>query len=415
MMKRLLTLFLVCAFSLGLVGCAGVDEDMCYKLKCDAADATCQQPMPKINYNGKPLGTISYIVTVVQDKIGESSKIIFENITGNADYKKVVRGMMTLFIAMYGIAIALGIAQPSPLELVIRVAKMTIIFYLLGGAGGGYANFEGMVHDFFEGLTHGLSSVFTTAIVSSAGGGGGAVTDLDVFNFIDTKILGLLLSVRFTTLMGALLTISGVGMIVGLLLFSVILQYIWTLVMAVQIYIMSAIARALLYALAPVFIIFLLFKQTQSLFEGWLKQLINFSLQPVLLVGFLAFFNGIFFNYLDTMFKPDFKVCAGVRDKSGQVWHLSDFYLAGPDGKRPEKEIQISETVDMFTLFVVVMLGTIMVKMNQWAVQSAAQLSEGGITFGNTMAANAQMAGNITQGAGKVGREVFMGKGAPPK
>ena len=274
---------------------------------------------------------------------------------------------------------------------------MALIFFLLTS----WSNFYGIVVDFFESLTSNLTTVFTTAIVNSATSQTGSTTAYDVFNFVDDKVLGTLLSVRFAVIIGGMLTVSGVGLIVGVLLLSVVMSYVWTLIMAVQIYIMSSIARALLYAIAPVFLIFLLFSQTKSLFEGWLKQLINFTLQPILLVGFMAFMNGVFFNYLDTIFKPGYQMCSQREQTEGQAIRLYDFKIQRTiEGKPANPPIQITEVMDMFTLFVIIMLGTVMVKMNQWAVQAAAQLSEGGITFSNTMSANSQMAGDITKGAG---------------
>jgi type IV secretory pathway VirB6-like protein len=410
-MKQFLTLFFICFISLFAVGCS--DTSTCYNLTCAPNDTACKQEMPKTTYRptGEKLGVISYIVTVIQDTVKGSSEKIFTKIIEDSSFKNLVTACMMLFVAIYGISIALGIAQPSPMELVIRILKMAVIYYLLTS----WPNFQKLVGDFFDILTTELSTIFTTAVVSSASGETGTtVTPMDVFNFIDDKVLGTLLSVRFAVIVGAMFSISGVGLIVGLLLFSVVLSYLWTVIMAVQIYIMAGIARALLYAISPVFIIFLLFNQTKPLFEGWIKQLINFSLQPVLLVGFMAFFNGVFFNYLDVMFKPGYKVCSERQQTEGQVVRLHSFRLERENEGPPKEPIQITEVMDMFTLFVVIMLGTIMVKMNQWAVQAASQLSEGGITFTNTMQSNAQMANNVTKGAGNLMRDaVGLKKGSP--
>ena len=76
---------------------------------------------------------------------------------------------------------------------------------------------------------------------------------------------------------------------------------------------------------------------------------------------------------------------------------LSGFVITNNGLYDPLKPIPISETMDMFTFFVVIMLGTIMTKMNQWAVQAASQLSEGSITFSNTMASKNQMVGDLTK------------------
>jgi type IV secretory pathway VirB6-like protein len=152
-----------------------------------------------------------------------------------------------------------------------------------------------------------------------------------------------------------------------------------------------------------------LFNQTRSLFEGWLKQLINFSLQPVFLIGFLAFFNGIFFNYIDTMFDDKYKVCytSASAGTSGQTFKLSEYKILPKDEQNIKEAVKIplSKAIDLFTLFVVIMLGYIMVKMNTWAVQAAAQLSEGTISFSQTQQANQQMSNKITKGVGDAARD----------
>lgn len=411
-MKHLLNLFMILIVALNLVGCAALDSD-CKPMKCKPNDnqSWCKQPIKKITYNGQEMGILTYLVSVIQTALKDTSKKIFEKITGDSSYKKVLAGSAILFIAIYGIAIALGLAQPSPYELASRVVKIGAIFYLLGT----WDNFNNTVASFFEDLTSELTAAFASAIVNTAGGGGGdSITALDVFNFVDDKVLGVLLGPRFSIMMGGIMTASATGFMVGLLLLSVIMSYLWNVIMMIQIYIMSAIARALLYAIFPVFLVFLFFKQTQSLFEGWLKQLINFTLQPVFLVAFMALFNGIFFNYLDTMFSDDYEICYEKESTNGQVTTLTDFYIhkVGEAKGKPKDPIQLSEAMDMFTFFVIIMLGFIMVKMNTWAVQAASQLSEGAITFSNTMAGNNQFASKVTEGFGNQLRKAAgIGKG----
>jgi type IV secretion system protein VirB6 len=344
----------------------------------------------------------------ITDVVRTTSKTVFEKIINDSSFKKVVTATMTLFVVFYGITIALGIAQPNALELVTRIVKMAIIFFLLTS----WTNFQEIVVSFFESLTNDLTTIMTSAVVATASGTDTKVTAMDVFNFIDEQVLGLLLSVRFATIIGAIMTSGGIGIIIALMLASTVLSYLWTIIVSVQIFIMAAIARSLLYAISPIFLIFLLFKQTTPLFEGWLKQLINFSLQPVFLIGFMAFFNGVFFNYIDTMFDPDYKICYSSKnaDTSGQTFKLSTFiitpkYNVMNETLKGEKSVPLSQVLDIFTLFVVIMLGTIMVKMNQWAVQAAAQLSEGGISFTQTMGSNSKMVQGATKTFGDAGRK----------
>ena len=402
----ILRLVVLLCFSLALAACSG---DTCMPLKCPETNVNCKQPFPKISYTPpspsgakeEKLGTISYIVRVIQDQVLTSSQKIFEKITEDSNYKNLVTAMMTLFVAFYGITIALGMAQPSPFELVIRVSKMAVIFFMLTS----WSNFQEIVVDFFEGLTTDLTTILSSAIINSATEGNSANVDVsanDVFNFVDDKVIGVVLSVRFAVIVGALTTIGTVGVPLALMLFSTILAYLWTIVVAVQIYVMAAIARALLYAVAPIFIVFLLFNQTKSLFDGWIKQLINFSLQPILLVSFLAFFNGLFFNYLDNMFKPGYFVCFSASTTTGQTFKLHTWRIV-----KDSKDVDITEAMDVFDLFIVLMLAMMMTKMNQWAVQAASQLSEGGLNFAQAGAAFGDTQRKITESFSKSARDAF--------
>ncbi len=51
---------------------------------------------------------------------------------------------------------------------------------------------------------------------------------------------------------------------------------------------LSKIAVALLLAVGPFFILMLVFAQTKTLFEGWIRQLFNYALIPIFVYGLLA-------------------------------------------------------------------------------------------------------------------------------
>ena len=53
----------------------------------------------------------------------------------------------------------------------------------------------------------------------------------------------------------------------------------------------SQIFISILFIVGPMFIVFLLFNNTKGMFDKWLGQLIGFSLQQILLLTTLAFFN----------------------------------------------------------------------------------------------------------------------------
>ncbi|WP_196295989.1 type IV secretion system protein [Anaplasma phagocytophilum] len=75
---------------------------------------------------------------------------------------------------------------------------------------------------------------------------------------------------------------------------------------------------AFLLTLAPIFITFLLFQVTKGLFDGWLKMLVNFMLQPVILFAALAFLNQVIITSLHAV--TDFAACESCA--VGSIFHL---------------------------------------------------------------------------------------------
>src|SRR5690606_9415956 len=59
----------------------------------------------------------------------------------------------------------------------------------------------------------------------------------------------------------------------------------------VWVYLVSTLVKTLLLGLAPIFITLVLFKPTARFFHSWVTQLINFSLQPILIFTFLAMYS----------------------------------------------------------------------------------------------------------------------------
>lgn len=61
----------------------------------------------------------------------------------------------------------------------------------------------------------------------------------------------------------------------------------------------AKVAVAVLLAVAPIFILMLVFTNTKALFEGWLRALINFALIPIFVYALLALMLVIAYKPLD--------------------------------------------------------------------------------------------------------------------
>jgi hypothetical protein len=89
-----------------------------------------------------------------------------------------------------------------------------------------------------------------------------------------------------------------------------IFQLFMALLKATQIYVLALVIKSILIGLSPVFFPMMLFQRTRQIFQGWINQLVNFSLQPIFLFAFLAFFANLVASAArDLLPQEDVHVC----------------------------------------------------------------------------------------------------------
>ena len=109
--------------------------------------------------------------------------------------------------------------------------------------------------------------------------------------------------IRFLTLI-----ITGpIGWLVFAMIIWAVFVFFVCIIEAVIAYLFTIVAVAFLATLAPIFITFLLFQLTKTLFDSWIKMLVNFSLQPIILFAALAFLNQVILTVLHDV--SGFTVC----------------------------------------------------------------------------------------------------------
>ncbi len=120
-------------------------------------------------------------------------------------------------------------------------------------------------------------------------------------------------------LIGGLLT-SGLGIVFFVACLALSFLIIAIAIRALHIFLLSVISIVLLIYISPITIAASLFERTKGIFQGWLKQLLGFTLQPVILFAYLAVMITIF-DYVaigpDVRFEGDGKkqvkrmICSG--------------------------------------------------------------------------------------------------------
>lgn len=271
-----------CYAAYGVTGCHNIEEGTCTN------DAAYTPPMPPPGQ-----GLISTIVNNIKAVLNGVAAVMFKGIVNDAGFLKAVTALATLYVAIYGILFTFGMVQITIHDFMIRLIKIGVIILLI--SPGSLAFFisspglePGILVKFFNNGTDSIISMMT-AIALPVGNNGGVVFSGTPFAVMDNAIAQAVSAKMAITLM-AVFTTGPYGPIIGILLLMSLGSFLKALINALWVYVMSLIMKTLLFGLAPIFIACVLFARTRHLFDGWINQLVNASLQPILLFTFFAFF-----------------------------------------------------------------------------------------------------------------------------
>ena len=253
---------------------------------------TCSDdPDFKINLGGGE-GLVTGIVNMVQTTLNSVSQNMYNKIASNAGYIKAAQAAVILYIAITGILFTAGALSITVADLVIRTTKISIVAIMVGG--NSWAFFNTYVVQFFNNGTNEIINFFTNIAVGGTHLGGMPFAPLD---YAISKALS---AKMWVTLMATYFTGPN-GMLVGMLIMSGLGSFIRSVINAMWVFLMAMLLKAFMFGVAPLFIPFILFQRTRHLFDGWLNQIVNACLQPILLFAFFAFFVILVSNCIDNL------------------------------------------------------------------------------------------------------------------
>ena len=211
-------------------------------------------------------------------KIGAVQQI-YKNQVVSQPFWNAVRALLTLYLMFSVLGYIMGVIQVTKYDLAVRIAKIAFILLLVSKGSWEFFN-----EHCFRIFTVGLSE-----IISAFNGylGGDAS-----FAFLDST-LGLFLTSGFWLRMLALFGAGPVGWLMFIGLLWALWSFFLAMIRGIIMYLFVVVALAFLVTLAPLFITFMLFQITRSLFDAWIKMIVNFSLQPIILFASLAFLNQV--------------------------------------------------------------------------------------------------------------------------
>jgi len=262
-----------------------------------------------------------------------------------------VAALVTLYLTVYGAQILMGTAQLSTRDALVRLLKISFIYVFATQSAYGisfiFSFFMGFINDASTAVMNTLSSNVSSQSdgVCSFGGLDGT-NMMNMFGFLDYLVCHSLIgpaSMANTKVQGLFL-----AMIVLLAPMTLMFQWwvmttVKTLVLTLVAFLKALAIIAFLVTLSPVFLGFFLFQSTAYVFENWLRYMIAFSVQIVIILAIVVFwimtinqFVG-FFNDLSLLIFPykPVEVVAGFYKPSNGWAICPPVYGTDPNTNEP--------------------------------------------------------------------------------
>lgn len=205
----------------------------------------------------------------------------------------VVSAIIVLYIVLMGIGFTTGMLSIKLSQLSSSMIRIAILAIILSPFSWEWFNY--FVVGFFQQITDNLIQLMADSMITQIDPAGpmasanpanvqgpvGPLTPLDILlekllRPSNVKIFELMIEHG-----------QHPNAMIGLLSLSALLM-LGAVGIALWIYLLIIVATTLLFGLAPVFISCMLFARTRALFYGWLNLIINFTLQPIFLFGFMT-------------------------------------------------------------------------------------------------------------------------------
>ncbi|MES2214708.1 MAG: type IV secretion system protein [Pseudomonadota bacterium] len=207
-----------------------------------------------------------------QGKIG-TIRGIYEGIITNPGYRLTVSAVLSMYVIFFGINFLIGTIQITHTDLIIRIVKIAIVSALLNPDVGWRFFNDNLFVFFTSGVDYIIDQIRVASAVGPAAGGA----------------LSLLVAPQLISKLLALLFTSWHGFLYILLYVVALIFFVFATIQSLMIYASSMIMMGMIIVMAPIFICFMLFDITKSLFENWLKQLIFYSMNMIIITAIMAF------------------------------------------------------------------------------------------------------------------------------
>ncbi len=282
-------------------------------------DIRIQAPKNETDYMDIPTKIINPLIALMdgdKDNAGYVERV-YKSIVADSNFQTIAKLIFTLAIVFYGIGYFMGVSEFTKSELIIRIFKVGLIYFFIGEGGWDAFNkyFVSFFKDGVDFLTFMMASSFSDSEDLTAAIANNDFSNKGILFSSVNDVLNMLVSGPVIQKTTSLLFASLFGWAYMYLIVMAFFIYIGAVANAILIYITAQIFISILFLIGPLFFLFLFFKQTQGMFDKWLTQLISFSLQQILLLTTLVFFNMMMYEVI--------KMALGFRICWDSVWVIN--------------------------------------------------------------------------------------------
>ena len=216
-----------------------------------------------------------------------------------------VSGCLTLYTIFMGFRVILGGELPQRGEIISYLIKLICVIYFSVGLTNQQGTFDGMTEYVLPFLLDGAGELASWALNADQSGlcafSPSDYTDphytyLTTWDALDCRLYHYL-GLGYTIPAYMYLVVPAVyygQMDIAMLILSYPIMVISVSAFMVSSFIISMVCIAILGVLAPLFIPMVLFDYTKGYFESWVKLLISFMLQPMILAVFMSLMFTVF-------------------------------------------------------------------------------------------------------------------------
>jgi type IV secretory pathway VirB6-like protein len=237
----------------------------------------------------------------------------------------ILAALLTLYVAIFGVQILMGTAQLSAGEILMRMFKIVMVWTFATQAAWGI----GMAFEFFLSLMGDGIAWVTNALWPMGATDGNS---MPVYAMLDGLVYNAVVSPLYAAnagLIGFFAVMSYVFFPIFALASYWLMMTLMTLARTLVSFLMSISAIAFLIALSPIFLCFMLFQASYHIFENWLRYMVSYALQIIIVFAVMAMWLGLtsqfigFFGQLSQMIKPyQVPLVEGVVVNPADTWGI---------------------------------------------------------------------------------------------